>query len=174
MPQFPIAVINYAVYSLDQIASYLGMADMTLSDVQHEVASIKGAGVFGTIDHPILGHTTNLTTTLNFHTPNRDAIRFMQQRGRQIEARAAMEIYDSAAGDIDPHGMRFVMRTLPQGLTLGSLEVAAASGTSVTLTVTSLTIYDGDDRVFEHDKFGGKFEIEGTDFGQRVRSILGF
>jgi len=173
MPNFPISVINYVVYSLDRIASYLGMADMTLSDVQQEVASIKGAGVFGTIDYPILGHTADITTTLNFHTPNRDAIRFMQQRGRQIEARAAMEYYDSGAGNIDPIGMRFVMNTLPKGLTLGSLEVAAPSGTSVTLTVVRLTIYEGDERIFEHDKFGAKFEVEGEDYGAQVRAILG-
>lgn len=174
MPNFPVSLINYAVYALDQTSNFLGMADLTLPDIQHEVASIKGAGVAGTVDHPMLGHTTDMTCTFNFHTPNRDAIRFLQARGRQIEARGALEVYDSGAGSIDPIGCRVVMHTLPKGLTLGSFEVAAVTGTSATLTVVALTIYYGDDRVFEHDKFNFKYEVEGVDSLTEVRRILGY
>lgn len=159
MPDFPVSLINYAVYSLDQVSNYLGMADLVLPDIQHEVASIKGAGVLGTIDYPITGHTTDITCTFNFHTPSRDAVQFLKQRGRQIEARGAVEMYDSGAGSIDPVGCRIVMRTLPKGLTLGTFEVAAPTGTSATVTVVALTIYWGDDRIFEHDKFNMKFAL---------------
>jgi uncharacterized protein len=173
MPNFGVTLINYAVYALGQNSEFLGMADLTLPDIQMEVASIKGAGVFGTVDHPVLGHTADMTATLNFHTPARSAINLLQQRGRQLDCRGAVEIYDSGEGSITPEACRVVMFTLPKGLTLGSFEVAAPTGTAVTLTVVACTIYIGDDRVFEHDKYNTKFEVEGNDYGEGVRRILG-
>lgn len=172
MPSFSVSTINYAVYALDQVASFLDMADLVMPDIQHEVASIKGAGVAGTIDYPIQGHTADLVCTFNFHTPSRDAVKFLMQRGRQIEARAAVEVYDSGSGEIKPAARRMVMRTLPKGLTLGTLEVAAPTGTSAVVTVVALTIYIDDERVFEHDKFNLKYEVEGDDSMAEVRRIL--
>jgi phage tail tube protein FII len=175
MPRFGVSLINFAVWTLEQSSNFLGMADLTMPVVEQEVASIKGAGVLGTIDYPILGHTGDITATFNFHTPNRDAISFLRQRGRQLDCRGAVEIYDSGSGAIEPESCRMVMTTLPKSVTFGTFEVAAPTGTSAVVAVVALTVYLGDDRVFEHDKFNIKWAVDGDEgpVGD-VRRILGY
>lgn len=175
MPRFGVSLINFAVWTLDQTSAFLGMADLTLPAIEQEVASIKGAGVLGTIDYPVMGHSTDITATFNFHTPNRDAITFLRQRGRQLDCRGAIEVYDSGGGNIDPDACRIVMTTVPKGLTFGTFEVAAPTATSATVSVVAITVYIGDDRVFEHDKFNLRWAVDGDEgpMGE-VRRILGY
>jgi phage tail tube protein FII len=150
------------------------MADVVLPDIQHEIASIKGAGQGGTIDYPIKGHYQNIVATFNFHTPTRDAIKFLRQRGRQLDLRGAVEEYDSGTGGLREVGVRVSMFTIPTGLNLGNFVVAEATGTSATVTVMALTIYHGDDRLVEIDKVNLKAWFEDHDDLEEVRRILGY
>jgi phage tail tube protein FII len=174
MPNIEPTLINFAMWDPGEPANFLGMADVVLPDIQHEIASIKGAGQFGTIDYPIKAHFQNITATFNFHTPTRDAIKFLRQRGRQLDLRGAVEEYDSGTGGLTEVAVRVSMFTLPTGLNLGNFVVAEASGTSATVTVMALTIYHGDDRLIEIDKVNGKAWFDGQDDAEGIRRILGY
>jgi P2 family phage contractile tail tube protein len=174
MPDFQPTLINYALWDPGEPANFLGMADVVLPDIQHEIASIKGAGISGTIDYPVKGHFQNIVATFNFYTPTRDALKFLRQRGRQLDLRGAAEEVDSGTGNLTEVGVRVSMMTMPTGLNLGTFEVAAATGTAATVTVWQLAIYHDEERIIEIDKLNMKAWFGGQDDLENVRRILGY
>lgn len=167
----PERTINYRVY--DESNALLGVATVDLPDIEAMTDTVSGAGIAGEIDSPTLGHFASMTMTINWRTITEDAAKLNAQRVHALELRSSQQINDAAAGELKTQPVRVVTRCTPKNLSLGSLEVSAATDSSSEFEVSYIKIFIDNKPTIELDKYNFKFEVNGQDFLSQVRRDLG-
>lgn len=167
----PERTVNYRVYDADN--ALIGVATVDLPDIEAMTDTVSGAGIAGEIDSPTLGHFGSMTLTINWRTITGDASRLNAQRVHQLEFRSSQQINDAANGELKTQPVRIVTRCTPKNLSLGSLEVGAATDSSSEFEVTYLKIYIDGKETVEIDKYNFKYAVGGVDFLRQVRRDLG-
>jgi len=90
------AVINFACY--EDAKDFLGLASVTLPDVDFIVATVSGAGIAGNVEAPIIGHMNAMTAQLKFRTFSAESLKLLEPREHNIDLRAPQQVYDPIAG----------------------------------------------------------------------------
>lgn len=167
----PEKLINFRVYQDSN--DLIGVADVELPSLENMTETIKGAGIAGEIDSPVLGHFSSMETVLNWRTILKNNITLLAQTGVTLDLRGAQQIWDSSAGSYTVMPVKCVIQGTPKSTELGKFDVGAATDTSNTIETTyiKLTI-DGTD-VLEIDKYNFIATINGTDYLSDVRTSLG-
>jgi P2 family phage contractile tail tube protein len=148
------------------------MADCTLPNLNLLTDELKGAGIGGTINFPVMAHFDDLECTFNFFTITKEALNLMRQDCLLIDARAGIQHYDPSC-KVSIQAWRFVMRILPKGFDLGKLEVGTKETVAVTGAVTYIKgVLDGDE-VFEIDKVNMISRVLGNDYATAIRQAIG-
>lgn len=169
--QIPEKLINFRVY-LDGV-DLLGVADVQLPSMEAMTDTVKGAGIAGEIESPVLGHFQSMTATINWRTVTRNQIALAAQKVHHIDARGAIQIMDAGAGAYIVVPCKVVMRGTPKKTDLGKLEVGAQQEAQTELEVIYLKLtLDGVDRL-ELDKLNYIHNVDGEDSLAEVRSALG-
>ncbi|MBG9799532.1 phage major tail tube protein [Brevibacillus laterosporus] len=172
MKKIPDKLISYTAY-LDG-SEYLGIVDVQLPDLESLTESIKGAGIAGDVEMPVLGHFGSMTVTLNWRTVNTSAIRLARQKSHSIDFRGSQQQYNSGTGDLKPTGVKVSIKGFPKKTSLGKFEIGATTDTSNEMEVTYLKVeVDGKKRL-EIDKFNFIAVIDGVDELAEVREQLGY
>ena len=65
----------------------LGMADVTLPDINYKTATISGAGIGGEIEMPTPGQTESMETEISWRTINEDVTELLAMRSHDLEFR---------------------------------------------------------------------------------------
>ena len=86
------AVINFACY--EDAKDFLGLASVTLPDVDFIVATVSGAGIAGNVEAPIIGHMNAMTAQLKFRTFSAESLKLLEPREHNIDLRAPQQVYD--------------------------------------------------------------------------------
>ena len=89
------AVINFACY--EDAKDFLGLASVTLPDVDFIVATVSGAGIAGNVEAPIIGHMNAMTAQLKFRTFSAESLKLLEPREHNIDLRAPQQVYDPIA-----------------------------------------------------------------------------
>jgi P2 family phage contractile tail tube protein len=148
------------------------MADVTLPNLANLTDELKGAGIGGTINMPVMAHYDDWEATFNFHTITEQGVELMRQDCLLIDARAGIQHYDPSC-KISIQAWRFVMRILPKGFDLGKLEVGTKETVAVTAAVTYIKgVLDGNE-VFEKDKVNMIDRVLGNDYATAIRQAIG-
>ena len=90
------AVINFECY--EDAKDFLGLASVTLPDVDFIIATISGAGIDGNVEAPIIGHMNAMPTQIKFRTFSTDSLKLLEPREHNIDLRAPQQVYDPIAG----------------------------------------------------------------------------
>ena len=165
MANVPEKLINFKVYQDGN--DLVGIADVQLPSLDAMTETVKGAGIAGEFDSPVLGHFGSMETVLNWRTLEKRNIMLAMQTGVNLDLRGAQQIYDSASGKYKVGNVKCVVRGVPKKTELGKLDVGATTGTAY-LKVT----IDGE-TVLELDKFNYICNIGGVDYMADVREALG-
>jgi uncharacterized protein len=169
--QIPNQVNNYSVWQGG--TRFLGMADITLPKLENMTDELKGAGIGGVMNLPVVAHYQDFTATFNFHTITDMAAELMRQDCMKIEARAGIQMMETSQCTISIAAWRFVMAIQPRGFDLGKLEVGAKEAVAVEVSVTYIKgLLDGQE-IFEIDKTNMIARVKGTDYGSAIRSAIG-
>lgn len=167
----PERTINYRVY--DDANAVIGIATVDLPDIEAMTDTVSGAGIAGEVDSPTLGHFGSMTLTINWRTITGDATKLNAQRVHALEFRSSQQINDAARGELKTQSVRIVTRCTPKNLSLGSLEVSAATDSSSEFEVSYIKIFIDGRETLEIDKYNFVFRVNGEDFLRPVRRDLG-
>jgi len=151
----------------------VGTVDVTLPNVQMMTTEVKGAGIAGTIDSPVLGHTQSMTGTVNFRTVTSELRNLLQQRYQHIEFWGAVQTLDPATGQYVVKQHKIVWRATIKNNTLGNFNVGEAQGRSLEFEITYLKELFDNALVQEIDKLNYIHKVGGTDFLSSVRAAIG-
>ena len=106
------AVINFACY--EDAKDFLGLASVTLPDVDFIVATVSGAGIAGNVEAPIIGHMNAMTAQLKFRTFSAESLKLLEPREHNIDLRAPRQVYDPIAGVYKTQSVKHVLVLFPK------------------------------------------------------------
>lgn len=173
--QIPNHVANYSIFKDGR--RLIGLADVTLPNIQNLTDSLKGSGIFGEIDMPVQAHFQPYSVVLKWLTIVDDAVFATIQDGAQLDAWAANQMHDSGTNRIIHVGWRFIMGTAPKSFNLGKLEVGTKGEGESEYELISLRVLRNDRIMLEIDKenavcrwFDG---VRMVDNARRIRQLIG-
>ena len=119
MPKIDELVINFRVY--EDANEYLGMAEATLPDLEYLAEEMSGAGIAGNVEEIIIGHLSAMTTTLNFRTVCKAAVRLLEPRTHKLDLRVAQQQMNNRTSETTITGVKHIMRVKPKKTALGKV-----------------------------------------------------
>jgi Phage tail tube protein FII len=171
----PNHVANYSVFKDGR--RLVGLADITLANLQNLTDALKGSGIFGEIDMPVQAHFQSISVTFNWLAITDDAVFATIQDGAQLDAWAAVQAHDSASGRIIHQGWRFVMNTAPKSFNLGKLEIGTKGEAVSEYELIGIRCLKDDQVMFELNKENAvcrwRDGAQLVDTGQRIRQLIG-
>jgi hypothetical protein len=173
--QIPNHVANYSIFKDGK--RLIGLADVTLPNMQNLTDSLKGSGIFGEIDVPIQAHYQPITVTMNWLAVVDHMLFATIQDGAQLDAWSAVQMHDTGTNKIIHVGWRFVMGTLPKSLNFGKLEVGTKGEAVSEYELISMRVFFNDRVVYEIDKVNAVCRawsgVQLIDNARRIRQLIG-
>lgn len=171
MNQVPEILNSYRVYR--DGAELVGTADVELPDLDAMTEKIKGAGIAGEVDSPVVGHYGSMSVKLNWRTLVKPVAFLSQQKTHALDIRGAVQVMDAASGEYKMIPVKVTIRGVPKKTGLGKFNVGSQTDSSNELEVSYLKVtIDGSD-VIEIDKYNYVCKIDGFDALEAVREALG-
>lgn len=167
----PDKMINFRAYN--DVNDLLGITDIQLPSLEAMTETIKGAGIAGEVDSPVLGHFGKMETVLNWRTLTKPFFNLAAQKGIKLDLRGAQQFYDAGKGEYVTKAVKCLVQGIPKKTELGKLDVGASTGSNNTIETTYLKVTIAGETVLEIDKFNYIANIGGTDYLSDVREALG-
>ena len=171
MPKVDETVINYALQ--EEGTNFLGMAEVSLPDVDNMIAEIKGAGLNGIIESPVIGHVNAMSISLNFRTLMKEAYVLLEPRNHQIDLRVAQQTTDSATGAAEVRNVKHVLVIRPKKFTPGKVAPATPADASGEYSVSYWATWVDGVKTLEIDIMNFIYVVNGVDYLADVRKALG-
>lgn len=169
--KFDEGIINYAVYKNGE--ENCGIAEVTLPDIARITQEIKGAGIMGTFNSPVMGSFEAMTMTLNFRTPRKEQFSLLRQGEHLIDLRAAQQVRDTVTGEIKAVPVKHIMKVTAVKHSNGKVATASTADGSGEYAVSYYATYIDGEKLLEIDIFNNVCVIDGVDEMAAVRSALG-
>lgn len=162
---------NFRVY-LDG-TDLLGTADVDLPDIEAMTDTVKGAGIAGEVESPVLGHYAPMNLTINWRTITGNTMVLAKPMSHQLELRGSVQLYDAGAGTYSIQSQKVVVKAVPKKTGLGKLDVGVKQDSSSEFECNYIKIWlDGAEKL-EIDKYNFICVIDGEDFLAETRTALG-
>ena len=169
--QVPEKLINFRVYK--DGTDLIGVADVSMPSFEAVTDTVKGAGLAGEFDSPVLGHFKSMEVQLNWRTVNKNNSFLAKPESVTLDLRGAQQVYDSGTGKFKTSRLKVVVRGVPKKFEMGKLDMGASVGSSNTLEVNYIKVTLDDKDVIELDKFNYIYKVDGEDWLADVREALG-
>lgn len=167
----PEKLINFRVYEDNN--DLVGIADVELPSLEALTETVKGAGIAGEIETPVLGHYSSMEVVFNWRTLTKSVVTLAKQGGLSLDVRGSIQAYDSSAAEYKTIPVKVIVRGLPKRVELGKLDAGATMDASNTVEAYYLKLTVDGDEVIEIDKYNFIAKIDGTDYLASVKEDLG-
>ena len=164
-------VIGFAVY--EDATEHVGIAEVTLPEISNITEEISGAGMGGKVESVILGAIEAMTTTLNFRTVTRNAVKLHEPRQHNIDLRAAQQQKDTTKGVTEVVRVKHLLTLTPKKLNPGKVATASAAEVSGEYATTYFATYIDGKKMLEIDPLNYIYFVNGKDWLADVRKALG-
>ncbi len=167
----PEKSINFKVY-LNGV-DLLGVAEGTIPALEAMTSEVRGAGVAGVVESPVLGHFNSTNFSLTWRTVTDDFMKLFDHITNDIELFSALQQYDAGLGVYKVVPLQVSIRAITKTSTPGNLTVGDNMDTQTEFEVVRMKIYlDGKERVVM-DKYNYIYKVDGVDRLAEVRTALG-
>ncbi len=167
----PEKLINFRAY--DDGKDLLGVTDIQIPSLDAMTETVKGAGIAGEVESPVLGHYASMETVLNWRTISKPGLNLASQKGVKLDLRGAQQFYDAGKGEYVVKPVKCIIRGVPKKTELGKLDVGTTSGSSNTIETNYIKVEIDGETVLEIDKYNYISNIAGVDYLADVREALG-
>lgn len=164
-------VIGFAVY--EDATEYFGTSEVTLPEISNLTEEISGAGIGGKVESVILGAIEAMTTTLNFRTVTKNAIKLHEPREHKIDLRAAQQQKDTTKGVTEVVKVKHLLTLTPKKLNPGKVATASTAEVSGEYATTYFATYIDGKKMLEIDPLNYIYYVNGKDYLADVRKALG-
>lgn len=170
----PVPMVNLQYEVFDETERILGVAQVTLPELDLMTADVKGSGILGQMEWPIWGAFDNMQLTMQFRVIFVNLTSLLSPHAHMITLRNVYEKYDAASGTREPHGLKIVCRGLAKNLNNGSLEVGESADAEIQMNLDYYKVEDNKDGVLiEIDRFNNVYNINDVDYYSDIINLLG-
>ena len=168
----PEVINDYNVYGQDGLL-LIGLADeITLPKISSKKTTLSGSGILGEIDAPVPGQIESSEMQIKWNHLYSDAARMMNPNETvQITIRAAQQTANKEGGVVYK-GLRIVCSGHPKEIDLGTLKRADTMGATTTLELLTYKVEVDDQVIFDIDKLGGKYVVNGEDLRAEINALI--
>lgn len=168
----PEVLTDYRVYDSDT-NELMGVADVTLPDIEAVTTSIKGAGIGGEMEVPVLGHSSPMTISINWRTTEQAAMRLLAPDIHKLTFRAAIQNYNANNSDLVQNKLLVAVECRNKKMGLGKLSAGDTMDTSTEFAVNAIKVTHNLETIIEIDKLRNVFRVGGNDLLSGVNAALG-
>lgn len=168
----PEVINDYNVYGQDGLL-LIGLADeITLPKISSKKTTLSGSGILGEIDAPVPGQIESSEMQIKWNHLYSDAARMMNPNETvQITIRAAQQTANKEGGVVYK-GLRIVCSGHPKEINLGTLKRGDTMGATTTLELLTYKVEVDDQVIFDIDKLGGKYVVNGEDLRAEINALI--
>lgn len=116
---------------------FLGVAKVTLPDVEFETFNVKGLGLMGSMELPALGQVKPLKMTINFNDANEAQYTLAEIRPHNLDLRVLKEGYESTTSELTQTNHQYLIQCYPVKTSGGNIEPVGTQDASNEFSVTS-------------------------------------
>ena len=168
MSKLDEVVVSYRIF--ENSTEYLGVAQVTLPDIEFLTTTISGAGIAGEVEEVIKGHIKAMRTTINFNTYGDNALALTTPVDHTIDLREVQQARNMTAGKVELRKVKHIMTIKPVKVSIGKLETASPADANGEYTVSYYAQYVGGKKKIEIDPHVLKevFEYEDKEYSEIV------
>lgn len=171
MPKIGLGVSQFNVFEGPN--NFLGMASISLPDINWLHETISGSGIGGSIGVVYPGQLEEMTMSISFKTADEGFARLMSPVAHTIEIRADQLAENPATGEQEHQLVKHVLRVKPTANKYGTIAPASPTDSSCDFTVGYWkTVIDGQ-VIQELDPINMICIVNGVDYMQKIRKNLG-
>ncbi|WP_265822508.1 phage major tail tube protein [Geovibrio ferrireducens] len=149
------------------------VADVTLPSLEAMSDTIKGGGIAGEMDVPVIGQFGEIEMECTWRSTTKEAYDLMKPGPHELEVRGALQELDKNSGKWKVIAVRVFVRATPKKLEGGKLETAASMDIPQAFSLSYMkTELDGEEMV-ELDKLNYIYKVRGEDVLADVRKAMG-
>lgn len=167
----PESNIDFEVY--EDSVNFVGIAQVTLPNINYLTQDITGAGIAGTVEAVLIGMTDKMAATINFRSATDAAVKLLKPVKHLLDLRVAEQLWDSVGAQRNVQGVKYVLGVTPKNFTPGNVSPASPSDASGEYSVFYYASYKDGKKLWEIDPFNYICEIDGVDYMAPVRKALG-
>lgn len=169
--EIPETLINFEVY--EQGIRLLGLADVTLPEMNQLTSEVSGAGIAGKIEVPVEGHFESMEVTLKWRTIYQPPLTLMKSGGTMLSIRGAMQHYEASLGKVQIVPVRCDVRARHTSTNLGEFSTGEQTETETKLVCDYVKLVVDDVTIIEFDIYNYVYTVNGSDLMSDVRRALG-
>lgn len=174
MPIMGNKTINYNIYDrtngrpdyVGDTSSFKRPALDLLTD------TVKGSGIMGEIDMPSMAQLASMEIEIALKRSNKKAIELYGQKSHSLEVRWATDTYNSATNEMKAEANKEIIRGIPKGMDLGTLEANTSNEVTLKMEVIYYQYICNGESLIEIDKLNNVFKILGVDYAAAIREVL--
>lgn len=172
MANIPAKLLDYEAYGDGN--RLLGITTVTLPSVEYLSDTIKGPGILGEMDMPAMGMPGSMECEIEWRTIHADFTSYIHNKnGVSFEFWGDNQEYDAGTNTWRHVGVRVAVTGIVKSAEFGNMEVAAESGSKITLELNRLKVTIGGKEKLLIDKFSKVYSVDGVDLYAEVRANLG-
>lgn len=167
----PEKMINFDVYINGSEQS--GVADGSFPSIEFMTSEVKGAGLAGTVDSPVLGHFGSITASLKWRVTPKNFYDLAVPGIHTIDFYAGLQSLDAGLGVLKTQSLHIYVKAFTKKYDLGNLVVGDSQEAETEHEIIYMKVYlDGAERV-EIDKYNYIYKVNGKDYLAELRRALG-
>lgn len=171
MQKIPFLTAAYRAYDGDN--HLIGHAEATLPNIQFLTETVKGGGLAGEIEMPILGMTQSMTASIAWPAITADILRLTAPTTHELTLRSSRQQHNPTTGRAETVPVTVRLKVQPKQTELGKLEDGAKTDSSMEFEVLVMTVYINNTEQLHIDKLNCIFRVQGEDYLAGVRGDVG-
>lgn len=172
MSKINAGIIDFALY--ENGSEFLGVARVTMPNIQRKTITVSGAGVLGDLEVPVPGQASAMSATIEFIDSPEAAYKLNDAKMHLLDLRVAHEDIDGKVQALKARGFKHVINFMPKTMTGGTVAPASAQGSSVEGSVLSIKTYIDGKCVQDFDPLNYRsVGSDGVDEMSEIKKILG-
>ncbi len=156
----------------EDAVNWLGVVDVETPNFEALTETIKGAGILGEANTPVIGHFGSQTVKLNWRTLTPEAAKLAKPKVHSLDFRGNQQIFDPLNGYINQEVV-VKTRCVPVNFNPIKLGVGVSTETSNEFEAHYIKIMIDGKTYIEYDKFNYVYIVDGVDVMEEVRKNLG-
>lgn len=165
------SIIGFAVY--ENSNEFMGIADITLPDIERVTVEVQGAGMNGTLNSPVLGQFNAMSMTFSFKTHTKEQHSLFEGRTHTLDLREAVQGRNNISGEVEVTPHKYVVKVIPTKYSKGKLATASTADASGEYAVSYYAEYIDGKKITEIDPLNYICIVNGVDELAAVRVALG-
>lgn len=167
----PEKSINFSVYLNGE--DLLGVAEGTFPTLESMTSEVKGAGIAGVVESPVIGHFNSTNFSLTWRTVTDKFMKLFEHTTNDLDLFAALQQYDAGLGVYKTVPLHVYMKAVTKTRTLGNLVVGDKMDTQMEFEVLYMKIELNDKARVELDKLDYIYAVDGVNELADVKRALG-